>query len=210
MYESEWTLDHATWHYQAERISAEVYRCGDCGNRYRLDGQLMTNATVTFQYEDGTMIWQGVYELGAEVQPPADPYKAPDNTYTYTFVGWDKEIVACAGDTIYTAQFVRYVPGDMDGNMVVDDEDAIYLLLNTMFGNAYYPLSYAPSDIDCNGIVNSEDAVYLLLHTLFGEALYPLEGGEADVDSNGRVDQDDAIYLLLHTLFGDAFYPIEQ
>ncbi len=67
-----------------------------------------------------------------------------------------------------------FVAGDMDGNEVVDHNDAIYLLLHTMFGEEAYPLHGADADIDANGIVDQEDAVYLLLHTMFGEAFYPL------------------------------------
>ena len=67
------------------------------------------------------------------------------------------------------------VVGDMDGNQVVDHNDAIYLLLHTMFGEIAYPLNGADADIDGNGTIEQEDAVYLLLHTMFGEAFYPLK-----------------------------------
>ncbi|MBO5933534.1 MAG: hypothetical protein J6Q19_07440 [Bacteroidaceae bacterium] len=50
----------------------------------------------------------------------------------------------------------------------------MYLLLHTMFGEAFYPLNNAPADIDNNGTVNQDDAVYLLLHSMFGEMFYPL------------------------------------
>ncbi|MBO5933535.1 MAG: bacterial Ig-like domain-containing protein [Bacteroidaceae bacterium] len=69
---------------------------------------------------------------------------------------------------------VTCVPGDIDGDKVVTQDDAVYLLLNTMFGEAFYPLNNAPGDIDNNGTVNQDDAVYLLLHSMFGEMFYPL------------------------------------
>ena len=65
-------------------------------------------------------------------------------------------------------------PGDINGDGGVDHNDAIYLLLHTMFGPERYPLNDAPADFDGNDTVSQEDAVYLLLHALFGEAFYPL------------------------------------
>ncbi len=64
--------------------------------------------------------------------------------------------------------------GDIDGNDEVTYDDAVYLLLHTMFGEELYPLNGVDADIDCNGTVDEEDAVYLLLHTLFGDMFYPL------------------------------------
>ena len=64
--------------------------------------------------------------------------------------------------------------GDIDANGAVNHNDAIYLLLCTMFGKERYPLNGTFADIDANGTVEQEDAVYLLLHTMFGPTFYPL------------------------------------
>lgn len=64
--------------------------------------------------------------------------------------------------------------GDIDGNGIVDHNDAIYLLLHTMFNETSYPLYGAPADFDGNGTIEQDDAVYLLLHTMFGESFYPI------------------------------------
>ena len=66
------------------------------------------------------------------------------------------------------------IPGDIDGNEVVTQDDAVYLLLHTMFGDMFYPLNGAEGDIDGSGVVDQDDAVYLLLHTMFGDMFYPL------------------------------------
>ena len=68
---------------------------------------------------------------------------------------------------------VPFAAGDVDGDRAVSYNDAIYLLLHTMFG-AEYPLNGAHGDIDGNGTIDQDDAVYLLLHTLFGGSFYPL------------------------------------
>ena len=69
---------------------------------------------------------------------------------------------------------LEHIPGDIDGNESVTQDDAVYLLLHTMFGETFYPLNGAEGDIDCSGTVDQDDAVYLLLHTMFGEMFYPL------------------------------------
>ena len=76
---------------------------------------------------------------------------------------------ACScGDTIY-------VVGDVDGTEEVTQEDVVYLLLYTLYGEEEYPEENAPMDIDKNGVVDKEDVVYLLLHTMFTEMFYPLK-----------------------------------
>ena len=127
--------------------------------------------TVTFRYADGTVISSEVYCYGDTVVVPDAP---PAQAANQKFIGWDREITTCTGDATYTAVFEEYAPGDINGDKTVDHNDAIYLLLHTMFGQTNYPLGSADADIDGNGTVNQEDAVYLLLHTLFGEVFYPL------------------------------------
>ena len=64
--------------------------------------------------------------------------------------------------------------GDVDGNGVVDNNDAIHLLYNTIFGDEDYPLNQT-CDFSANGKIDNEDAIYLLYHTIFPES-YPLDG----------------------------------
>ncbi len=65
--------------------------------------------------------------------------------------------------------------GDLDGNGTVNQDDVVYLLLHTMFGDGAYPLGVRSGDMDRNGTTNQDDVVYLLLHTMFGENAYPLK-----------------------------------
>ena len=67
------------------------------------------------------------------------------------------------------------VPGDMDGSGSTDTDDAVYLLLHTMFGAGDYPVyGDAPTDLDGSGATDTDDAVYLLLHVMFGDTDYPI------------------------------------
>lgn len=67
------------------------------------------------------------------------------------------------------------VTTDLNQSGETDTNDAVYLLLNVMFGETDYPLP-AGVDVDFNGDdeVDTNDAVYLLLHIMFGEVDYPL------------------------------------
>ena len=68
--------------------------------------------TVTYQDYDGTEISsKSDYHYGDTVTVPADPTRAPDATYTYTFAGW--ELVSgtalsdgkCVGNATYKATY---------------------------------------------------------------------------------------------------------
>lgn len=63
------------------------------------------HALITFKNWDGTQLSSDYYHIGAEIAAPPDPAKAADNTHTYAFAGWDKEVVNCAGDATYTATY---------------------------------------------------------------------------------------------------------
>ena len=65
--------------------------------------------TVKFLDEDGTVLSEKTYHYGEYVEEPESPTKAADNTYTYTFAGWDKEIVPCNGNATYTATYTAKV-----------------------------------------------------------------------------------------------------
>ncbi len=61
--------------------------------------------TVTFKNWNGTVLSTKTYHYGDKVTVPADPTRVADNTYTYAFAGWDKTVVDCAGDAMYTATY---------------------------------------------------------------------------------------------------------
>jgi len=70
-----------------------------------------------------------------------------------------------------TITVYNILPGDMDGNDVVNSDDAIYLLYHTLMSDKYP----ANQDCDFNGdnMVNSDDAIYLLYYAMMPER-YPI------------------------------------
>ena len=60
--------------------------------------------TITWQNEDGTTIDTTTVEYGV-VPTHVDATKANTAEYTYTFAGWDNEVVAVTGDATYKATF---------------------------------------------------------------------------------------------------------
>ena len=69
--------------------------------------------------------------------------------------------------------YPSYIIGDLNGDGVVDMNDAILLLQHSMFPDLY-PLDYAGSvDFTKDGNIDLNDAILLLQHSIFPE-LYPI------------------------------------
>ena len=71
--------------------------------------QTKNKYTITFANEDGSTIEAKEYEYGATPVAPSDPTKPATAQYTYTFAGWDKEIVSVTGEATYKATFTSTV-----------------------------------------------------------------------------------------------------
>ena len=93
--------------------------------------------TVTWKNDNGTVIDTAEVDVGI-VPTHADPVKADNAYYTYTFTGWTPEITAVTGDAEYTATFdselvsvaaaAEYsisLVGDVGVNFYMDLSDAI-------------------------------------------------------------------------------------
>lgn len=87
---------------------------GDSGRDIYLEAEyevVKTPYTVTFNYknENGEDVAdKATYYYGDDVTVPADLPRYQDNTYAYTFAGWDKAVTAkCVGDAEYTALYSK-------------------------------------------------------------------------------------------------------
>ena len=191
---------------------------------------------VTFLDEDGKQLSKKTYHWGDKVTAPTAPTKAADNVYTYTFDGWDKDVVNCAGNATYTATYqqayveytvtFRYKDGTIIAQLTLHYGDKVtapdapaapngYAFdgwdqpVTNCVGNATYIAVFRatvkPGDVNGDGVVSDLDALYLLRHTLF-PARYPV-ACSGDVNGDGVVSDLDALYMLRHTLF-PARYPL--
>ena len=91
-----------------------------------------TTYTVRFVNDDGSLISEENYEAGDTVIAPADPTKAADETYTYTFAGWDEDVTPVEGDVTYTATYtatyINYTVKFLDenGDVLLEKTDYHY------------------------------------------------------------------------------------
>ena len=93
--------------------------------------------------------------------------------FTGTQEQWDAMTIGEGNEALQNAQVqIGYtILGDMNGDRVVNEDDAIYLLNHVLFA-ATYPVD-GFTDLTGDGVTNEDDAIYLLNHVLFAEQ-FPL------------------------------------
>ena len=113
-----------------EEGDADVYIAGGSGQGEEPGGgDEPATFTITWKNEDGSIIDTTEVNEGA-VPTHADPTKAADAQYTYTFAGWTPDVVAADSDAAYTATFsstvneytVTWIDGD--GNTIKTEQVA--------------------------------------------------------------------------------------
>lgn len=125
-------IECAKWHFEVENAvfaNQECYYCKECNNYYLYDGSYAT-ATVVFKNWDGTELSKQTYRYNDKITVPPTPQKLSDSTFEYIFVGWDKDVVNCEGDTIYTAiympKYIDYTVSFMDWDGTIISSEAYH------------------------------------------------------------------------------------
>ncbi len=162
--------------------------------------------TVTFQNEDGTVLSEQIYHWGDEITVPADPTKSADNTYTYAFAGWDKDVVAtCNGNAVYvatyTATYIEYTVTFQyeDGTVIAQNKlhygDPVAAPETPAAPKGYQFVGWDKAITACQG-----DAIYTAVFA-------PLDYLPGDCNKDGSVNDQDAVYLIRHIYFPNR-YPV--
>ena len=162
--------------------------------------------TVTFQNEDGTVLSEQIYHWGDEITVPADPTKSADNTYTYAFAGWDKDVTVCDGNAVYvatyTATYIEYTVTFQyeDGTVIAQNKlhygDPVAAPETPAAPKGYQFVGWDKAITACQG-----DAIYTAVFA-------PKDHIPGDLDGNEEVNSDDVVQLLLHISLPELF-PIE-
>ena len=126
--------------------------------------------TITWKNDDGTIL-----ETDEKVEygtlPTYDgetPAKAEETRYTYSFIGWDKDVTAVSGDVTYTAQFEKTGKNGLsvedDGTYWLEDGEPVLnkglVRINiSMDDGIHYHYYYFGED--GKGFTKIDDAYYL-------------------------------------------------
>ncbi len=144
--------------------------------------------TVKFVDYDGTVLSEKTYHYGDEVTVPDDPEREEDETYTYSFSGWDKEITEVKGNETYTATYeatekqqTQFVPGDINGDGSVNNKDVVALFKYVSGGEI--AVNDIALDINGDGSVNNKDVVALFKYVSGGD----IQLSDKPYDPNAKV-----------------------
>ena len=102
--DAQYTYTFAGWDKEIAAVSGEASYTATYSST-------LNQYTVTFYDEDGTKIlWKEVLDYGATpVYKGEKPMKEGNQQYSYSFMGWDEDIVPVTGDAVYKAVFMQNI-----------------------------------------------------------------------------------------------------
>ena len=122
--------------------------------------------TIKFVNYDDSELATLTLHWGDEVTPPADPSKPADAQYTYTFSGWDKDVVAVAGDATYKAVYSE----------AVNQYKVTFLNYDqSLFAEVMYDYGTTPTDPEGTP-VKPDDETFYYVFTGWAPEFTPVEG----------------------------------
>ena len=93
--------NYGDWYEISEALQQRVCStCSDIETDY-------IDYTILFKNWDGTILSEGTYHWGQKVTAPASPTRPSDNTFSYSFTGWDNIVENCKGNATYTATYSK-------------------------------------------------------------------------------------------------------
>ena len=146
-----------------------------------------TGVTITWIVDDKTTT--EVYEKGTTPSYKGETTKADEQHYTYTFTGWDKELVAATEDATYTAQFTK-----TGKNGLCIEEDGTYWLEDG-------------EHVDFPGLIRIDVGTDGATHYHY---YYFAEDGKAVKDGDYKVDKNNGLPLPCYKYHFDENGVIEH
>ena len=109
-------------------------------------GADVVNYTVTFKDDNGIILDTQTVQAGNSAVAPADPIKAADVDFIYTFAGWDKSFAGITADTVVTATYTKtpqvyYIRGSFNNwettNVMTSAGEGLYKTVVTIDAGVY-------------------------------------------------------------------------
>ncbi len=164
---------------------------------------------VTFKNYDGSVIAVQTYHYGDTVTAPETHEKPADNTYTYSFNGWDKPIVTVTGNETYTATYtetyIDYTVRFVDWDNTVLSENTYHYNDNVTIpanpereGDDKYTYTFSGWDKEITKVTGN--AVYTAFYDKEEKPLFV----PGDINGDGETNNKDIVALFRYVSGGNA------
>ena len=196
-----YTYTFAGWDKEVTKVTGNAAYTATYDEEY-------INYTVRFADYDGKEISsKDDYHYGDVVIRPADPNRAADETYTYTFAGWDKDVVKVEGDTTYTATYDKtYI--EYTVKFVSDGKEISSK--NYHYGDTV-DVPAAPTKVKDNKYTYAFAGWDKEITTVTGNATYYAVFESDAIDYNVKfVDYDGTVISSVNYNYGDAVIVPEE